>query len=147
MVIIIIIIRIVYVPFNASAGDTTKELKFTLANRVLNPSLVDPDWTVLVTQLECANGGRRVALKRELDHDNLDAEESFVNELMDSGRAGREISATDAYLVAPVGCLQYFPDPSGVIESFNFNNGNGVYMGNMKYSICFRKTSKNQQLV
>lgn len=144
--IIILSTLAVYVPFNASTGEITKELKFTLANRSLNPSLVDPDWKILVTQLECANGAKRVAIKRQNKSLPSNAEES-IQEREGRGRVSDDIPATDAYFVAPVGCLQYFPDPSGVIESFNFNNGNGVYMGNMKYSICFRRTSKNQQLV
>lgn len=36
---------------------------------------------------------------------------------------------------APMGCLQYFTQPSGIIESFNF----GQYLNNMDYSICIQK--------
>lgn len=141
---------------NATAGETTKELKFTLANRMINPALVDPDWKIKVTQLECPNNAKRVALQRR--NRNLDISDNN-NDVIDDGlmmgerearathRTTDEIPAPDAFWVAPAGCLQYFPYPSGTIESFNFNNGNGVYMGNMKYSICFRKTGKNQQLL
>lgn len=143
-------------PFNASTGATQKELKFTLANRGINPSLVDPEWKVHVTQLECPNSAKRVALKRQSRGDGnafAAEEEEQQQETTISGgdremrgRVTDEIPSADAYWVAPMGCLQYFPDSSGTIESFNFANGNGVYMGNMKYSICFRKTSPNQQL-
>lgn len=143
-------------PFNASTGATQKELKFTLANRAINPSLVDPEWKVYVTQLECPNSAKRVALKRQSRTDNgyaFNAAEEEEEETTISGgdremrgRVTDEIPSADAYWVAPMGCLQYFPESSGTIESFNFANGNGVYMGNMKYSICFRKTSPNQQL-
>lgn len=36
---------------------------------------------------------------------------------------------------APLGCLQYFTQPSGIIESFNF----GQYLNNMDYSICVQR--------
>lgn len=36
---------------------------------------------------------------------------------------------------APMGCLQYFTQPSGIIESFNF----GHYLNNMDYSICIQR--------
>lgn len=36
---------------------------------------------------------------------------------------------------APMGCLQYFNQPSGIIESFNF----GQYLNNMDYSICIQR--------
>lgn len=140
-------------PFNASSGVTQKELKFTLASRVINPSLVDPDWKVHVTQLECPNSAKRVAIKRQnrnmqtADNSPLEQDEGLESLRESKGRVTDEIPSTDAYWVAPEGCLQYFPQASGVIESFNFANGNGVYMGNMKYSICFKRTSKNQQLL
>lgn len=146
----------VYVPFNATTGATSKELKFTLANRAINPSLVSPDWKILVTQLECPNSAKRVMLKRgnrqlKADDDTAGKEQQpedlIYGEREARGRATDEIPASDSFWIAPMGCLQYFPETSGVIESFNYNNGNGVYMGNMKYSICFRKTSKNQQLM
>ena len=137
-------------PFNASSGVTTKELKLTLANRMINPSLVDPDWKIVVTQLECPNSAQRVALPRQRQNlvRSADAELVDVGQAREpKGRTLTDIPAGDAFWVAPVGCLQYFPEPSGVIESFNFNNGNGVYLGNMKYSICFRRTSPKEQLV
>lgn len=36
---------------------------------------------------------------------------------------------------APMGCLQYFTQPSGIIESFNF----GQYLNSMDYSICIQR--------
>lgn len=36
---------------------------------------------------------------------------------------------------APMGCLQYFTQPSGIIESFNF----GQYLNNMDYSVCIQR--------
>lgn len=79
--------------------------------------------------------------------DELIDEEGDYREPRTGHGTPEEAPVGDAFWIAPAGCLQYFPNPSGVVESFNFNNGNGVYMGNMKYSICFRKTDKNQQLM
>lgn len=36
---------------------------------------------------------------------------------------------------APMGCLQYFTQTSGIIESFNF----GQYLNNMDYSVCIQR--------
>lgn len=49
-------------------------------------------------------------------------------------------------LTAPNGCLQYFPQPSGVIESFNYNNRRGPYLPNQDYAICFRKRSADTKI-
>lgn len=142
-------------PFNATAGATTKELRFTLANRAMNPTLVNPDWLIRVTQLECPNNpsrvmirqGRNVPIGSTTDEVIVDAESSLREPRTGHGAVEEPIPAGDAYWVAPTGCLQYFPMPSGTIESFNFNSGNGVYMGNMKYSICFRRTTNDEKLM
>lgn len=39
-------------------------------------------------------------------------------------------------LSAPDGCLQYFHQTTGVVESFNFGNN---YLGNTHYAICFNR--------
>lgn len=44
---------------------------------------------------------------------------------------------------APMGCLQYFTQPSGIIESFNF----GQYLNNMDYSICIQRQPDTCRLV
>jgi len=44
---------------------------------------------------------------------------------------------------APMGCLQYFTQPSAIIESFNF----GQYLNNMDYSICIKRQPDTCRLV
>lgn len=44
---------------------------------------------------------------------------------------------------APTGCLQYFTQASGIIESFNF----GQYLNNMDYSICIQRQPDTCRLV
>lgn len=44
---------------------------------------------------------------------------------------------------APMGCLQYFTQPSGIIESFNF----GQYLNNMDYSICIQRQPDTCRIV
>jgi hypothetical protein len=39
----------------------------------------------------------------------------------------------------PIGCLQYFTEVEGVVESFNFLNGLGRYLNNLTYAICFQR--------
>ena len=50
-------------------------------------------------------------------------------------------------LRAPTGCLQFFRERSGVIKSFNWDNGNqNQYVKNQDYSICIRKNPTDCQL-
>lgn len=44
---------------------------------------------------------------------------------------------------APAGCLQFFTQPSGIIESFNF----GQYLNSMDYSICIQRQPDTCRLV
>lgn len=48
--------------------------------------------------------------------------------------------------LAPVGCLQYFNEPNGTIESFNYNQGNGPYFGKFDYAICVRRSTAQEKL-
>uniref|UniRef100_A0A336MH02 CSON012247 protein n=1 Tax=Culicoides sonorensis TaxID=179676 RepID=A0A336MH02_CULSO len=50
---------------------------------------------------------------------------------------------TNDITVPPPLCLQYFSAPNGVIESFNFNDGTGQYIGNTTYAICIRKPQRD----
>ena len=43
--------------------------------------------------------------------------------------------------LAPSGCLQYFTQDSGEIQTFNYNSGNGVHLANQDYSACVRSDS------
>lgn len=54
------------------------------------------------------------------------------------------LGSSDLDLVAPTGCLQYFPESSGTITSFNFNDGLGLYSGNLNYAICFKRRPDTQ---
>lgn len=42
-------------------------------------------------------------------------------------------------LLAPPGCLQYFYEDFGLVQSFNFG---GDYYGDTQYAICFNKGKK-----
>ncbi|KAH8371137.1 hypothetical protein KR093_006313 [Drosophila rubida] len=115
----------IYVPFNATAGVSRVDLLIALANRGGGSSLPSPAWNMVVTQLECPAG----AAIREL---NAPVE--------------RASSYNDGFLVAPPGCLQYFPDAKGVVKSFNYNDGAGIYPSHLNYAICFRRSSTTTAL-
>ncbi|EDV37890.1 uncharacterized protein Dana_GF11194 [Drosophila ananassae] len=121
----------IYVPFNATDGDTQVDIVFSLANRVGYTDLPTPSWDMTVTQLECPAG----ASVRSLDLD----EESIIE-----GRASA--STKDGFFVAPPGCLQYFPQSKGVVKSFNYNEGQGIYPSRMNYAICFRRDTDTTAL-
>merc|ERR1719187_2740734 len=40
--------------------------------------------------------------------------------------------------LAPSGCLQYFTQDSGTIETFNYNNAAGIHLANQDYNACVR---------
>lgn len=57
-----------------------------------------------------------------------------------------EIGNEDSYWLSPIGCLQYYPEPQGFFESFNFLDGAGTYLPNQNYAICFKRTIQSQGL-
>jgi len=93
-----------------------------------------PVWDIAVHQLECLHGQGR----------SLDAIEPATT--ADKSETFRQPRTFFTEWIAPSGCLQYFIEPSGQIESFNFNNGVGPYMGDMNYAICFRRLRGNRDL-
>jgi len=40
--------------------------------------------------------------------------------------------------LAPSGCLQYFTQDAGEIQTFNYNNGAGIHLANQDYNSCIR---------
>jgi hypothetical protein len=112
------------------------------------------DWNIAVHQFECPFGQSR------LQHAIGDSSE---NENVGVNRQSRTLISD---WLAPPGCLQYHANPSGMFETFNFNNGagddeikflwfwkmliefgiSGPYIGDMKYAICFRRARGNSQL-
>ncbi|XP_037715088.1 uncharacterized protein LOC119550471 [Drosophila subpulchrella] len=121
----------IYVPFNATDGDSVVDLLIGLADRAGATGMPVPSWDMTVTQLECPAG----ASVRSLD---LEEEEAIIE--------GRSTTIKDGYYVAPPGCLQYFPSSKGTVKSFNYNNGNGIYPSHMNYAICFRRQTGTKLL-
>lgn len=121
----------VYVLQNITQANQPLSVSITTASRTINPNLVAPTWRILVTQLDCPNGSPLWAPLEDA---------SAVNQTEYQIPESRT-SSNDGYWLAPFNCLQYFPNPTGTFESFNLNNGVGPYIGDMKYSICFRRTS------
>jgi len=115
----------VYLPFNRTGGIKTVSVKIVLAARTGTTNLPTPHWDMLVTQLECPSGSS----VRSQSVENMESNVRAIK---------------DGYYVAPIGCLQYYPDNSGRFTSFNFNNGKGLYPGNLNYAICFRRTDRTK---
>ncbi|XP_019538188.2 uncharacterized protein LOC109409219 [Aedes albopictus] len=115
----------IYVPFSPTLANMTLAINFNLGSRI--PGQVGPYWNVRVQQLECPVGAA-FASKAAVRAESL--VKTFHNDLGE---------------LAPTGCLQYHTTPTGIIKSFNFNNG-GPYIGNMNYAICFRRTRANSSL-
>uniref|UniRef100_A0A182PH76 CUB domain-containing protein n=1 Tax=Anopheles epiroticus TaxID=199890 RepID=A0A182PH76_9DIPT len=125
----------VYVPFNPTSADRTMTITFRIASRSQIPTLANPHWSVRVQQLECPSG-MAVAAKDAARH--LETPDMLPP-------LARTLHG-DIGLLAPTGCLQYFQDTSGTVESFNFGNGAGPYLGAMNYAICFHRSRNSNAL-
>lgn len=105
----------VYVPINPRAGERQLEITVTTRNGNGNGANgVRPNWNIAVNQIDCPLGQTR----------SLKAAGTAESSLMDIIRAPRSIFID---WLAPPGCLQYFVQPTGQFDSFNFNNGVGQY--------------------
>ncbi|XP_053967379.1 uncharacterized protein LOC128868859, partial [Anastrepha ludens] len=115
----------IYLPFTA---DSTV-LSFNLPSNSAQSS-----WHLIVEQLECPPAGSHLG-------DGLPPLISgVVNNLLDMRNLfSRFINDLD--LLAPIGCDQYYTQPSGVIKSFNYRDGISThYMTHLKYTICIKST-------
>lgn len=123
----------IYVPFKPSAGVKSIDLTIVTAPRSgTDGNLPTPRWNIVIRQLECTGDK---ALRASFDafevaeYDNTQLKTNI--EL--------QTSSGDDFLLAPPGCLQYFPQTIGTITSFNYNGGTGIYPPNLNYAICFRR--------
>ncbi|XP_038217708.1 uncharacterized protein LOC119836451 [Zerene cesonia] len=119
-----------YVRVNASTNSRSIRLNFKIADRSTQPNLPQATWKIKVTQLECFN-----TLGKYRD--------GFFEAITSSLPSTPLMSSADRdeYLIAPPGCLQYYPDRTGFFESFNYNRGAGPYIANLAYATCFKRTS------
>ncbi|XP_054741161.1 uncharacterized protein LOC129246395 [Anastrepha obliqua] len=134
----------IYVPLNGTAGAQSVDLSIILAARVgRNGHLPIPRWNMVVTQLECLPSAALRSTYMELmsgaPQENMDIEKTVRS-------IAPHANFSDSSLIAPTGCLQYFPQPTGTITSFNYNGGGGIYMGNLNYAICFRRPQSTKLL-
>lgn len=116
-------IDLVYVPFDVQRLTDEVVLDFQIAS---NSFAI---WNMEINQIEC---GHKAALVTTDEREGLF---SFSNFLFCS------VYDVIAFillinLAAPDGCLQYFHQTSGVVESFNFGRH---YYGNTHYAICFNR--------
>ena len=52
--------------------------------------------------------------------------------------------ACDSELLAPEGCTQYFyGSTTGIVQTYNFNSGNGLHLANQDQAICVRRERGN----
>ncbi|XP_052864226.1 uncharacterized protein LOC128276158 [Anopheles cruzii] len=127
----------VYVPFSPTSADRTLTITFRIASRSHIPTLGNPHWSVRVQQLECPAGmpmAMRALLLPEPQPQPEPQARTHHNDLGD---------------LAPAGCLQYFSEPSGTVESFNLGNGAGgvgPYLGGVNYAICFQRGRTTRSL-
>jgi hypothetical protein len=81
------------------------------------------DWQITVNQLDCPLGQSRSIA-------NIMPDEINPTQIFE--KPARLPRGLVSDFLAPPGCLQYYPEPEGIIDSFNFNNGQGVDSDYMK---------------
>lgn len=128
----------VYVPVNP----------INIAQRSVQISIVSTngngnarDWLIEVNQLDCPLGQHRSI--DNVRYNAMNPSAFNASELQRPIRTGKSIVSD---WLAPPGCLQFHAQPEGTIKSFNFNGAQGLYMGNMNYAICFRRTRQNREI-
>ncbi|XP_033169793.1 uncharacterized protein LOC117147130 [Drosophila mauritiana] len=120
-------------------------------------------WQLTLTQLECPRDSVRAVSTRqpEVQTPTVRPIMPFLGNFLPrtifggqsgigsgSGPAAQLIqtltspSSADLEMLAPLGCDQYYRTTTGGIVSFNF--AGGVYMPNMKYSICVKGAADNE---
>jgi len=50
-----------------------------------------------------------------------------------------QLDSSETEYLAPRGCLQYFKEDIGTLETFNYDNGNGQLLNDHKYSMCIEQ--------
>jgi len=48
----------------------------------------------------------------------------------------RQFDSTQTEYLAPRGCLQYYREDAGMLETFNYNGGNGELLNDQMYTMC-----------
>ncbi|CAO1304469.1 unnamed protein product, partial [Diamesa hyperborea] len=116
----------IYVPISPRQGERQITITITTKDRQANPSFVTPSWNIAVHQLDCPLFfGRTSVLNNQTVENKTGIQRTARTFISD--------------WLAPQGCLQYFVQPTGFVESFNLAEGVGPYIGNMNYAICFRR--------
>jgi len=50
-----------------------------------------------------------------------------------------QLGCDQSQLRAPQGCLQYYTEPRGLVQSFNYQGFRGHFLQNLDYSICIKR--------
>lgn len=116
--------RIVYVPFDVKRIAEEMDIKFQIRS---NSFAI---WNMTVDQIEC---GHKAALV------TTDEKQGLLRFCL----FGFFFTSLNI-LPAPDGCLQYFYQPSGRVESFNFGS---QYYGNTHYAICFNRNNNDNAML
>ena len=53
----------------------------------------------------------------------------------------RQYESTQTEYLAPRGCLQYYRQDRGTLETFNHNGGNGELLNNQRYTMCIEQNN------
>ncbi|XP_017781890.1 PREDICTED: uncharacterized protein LOC108566497 [Nicrophorus vespilloides] len=99
-------------------------VKLNMKLKQITGGIIEPNsprWNIKVTQLECPSRDKKFALQHKKDTNNRPAE--------------------DFHKLAPEGCLQYFTEPSGTIQSFGYESSKMSMITAQDYAICFKRST------
>lgn len=132
----------IYLTLSEESKEMGIEIEFVIAKR-MGATLPKPYWDMIITQLECEAQAEITPSNFLIENIENIVELAHHNQHMKKMAIA---SVTNDFTLAPAGCLQYFSDSHGYVSSFNYNNGRGIYPGQMNYAICFRRTAETTAL-
>lgn len=113
----------IYVPINPRAGEREISVSVRLATR--NSGLIRPNWNIVVNQFECPISFGRSLNDIAPEEETKEASQDSNSTLQEVKNVQRTPRTFVSEWLAPLNCLQYYPEEEGTIESFNFGNGVG----------------------
>lgn len=120
----------------------------------LSSTLTNANWDIQATQLECGvTTGANLNVLAADDDDNeeetVDSVRTRSTVIKDAPLVGKLLCVAHFYIltisldiIAPRGCLQYYPNATGTVSTFNFDSPNvdmRQYLPNLNYAICFNR--------
>ncbi|KAI1290339.1 hypothetical protein HDE_08035 [Halotydeus destructor] len=105
-------------------------------------------WHVRVTQIDCSRSALPAGHSGDTSTQGQSDHSFTSTSTVTKRRIKRKIpflqmATLKVSIPAPTGCLQFFTQSSGIVESFNF----GQYLNNMDYAICIERQPSTCKII